>query len=620
MAVIEQDLVDVDGSAAGGAARMAQVYEALTDEEAYLYCILTDASGLDQAEFLWTDERNPDGCWRAWPFQWPWWRDRSMKQIDQCARAIGKSESIMARACAFPFVHPGQEMVITAPEGIHLDAITDRIESALNAVRLLDEMTAGGRGGIKHRPFHVNFANGARIMGRIPQKSGVGVKGTHPVWLEMDEAQDYPDKGWVEILETINRAIEGAQWRVHGVTRGIRDRFYEYTQDGPDNDFKVHRFTAVHRPNWSFEERAAKVKEYGGSDNDPDFRRNVYGLHGDATNPIFVLHRFMRCVDSVPASEYNTDEYFYVSAKAEQVEDRVGRGPRLEQATTDEHAAALLSMLDFPARHKAAYQNFWAGMDVGLTSDPSEIMVFAEYKVGAKEARENRAAELGIPMDGATRLKLITRVHLERIPDPLQVEAIMWLVEFYRPRAFSLDKTGIGVNLLQDLQRRALKSRLMVVDTEDQTDEERHKMNEARNTLTVIKGYGFAEKVVVEIDEQLADKLPATSTPQEIGEKAGIKRNVKEYATDKLRELVDAQRILLPWDAEIIQQWNGQSWSYAQSSVDAYGRRRQTFSEGVFHCLDAGRMAALGYFQAPIEALLATPPKKKRPVLAQFGL
>jgi len=98
--------------------------------------------------------------------------------VSNCGRSVGKSLSIKVRSFAFPFIHPGQEMVITAPEGNHLDAITDVIETAYLNTRLGREMLATGRrGGITHRPFHMNFANGSRIMGRIPQRDGKGVKG-----------------------------------------------------------------------------------------------------------------------------------------------------------------------------------------------------------------------------------------------------------------------------------------------------------------------------------------------------------------------------------------------------------------------------------------------------------
>lgn len=731
------------------------VLENLSEEECYLWAILSDPSGLDQAEMTWTDNEQKDGCFRAWPFQWPWWRDKTQRQIDQAARSVGKSLSVKVRAYAFPFINPGQEMVITAPEGNHLDAITDIIETAFTSNRLSQEMLIGGRNGIKHRPFHMNFWNGARIMGRIPQRDGKGIKGcsgqfeyiltpsrlkqakdivpgdmvlshngqwkkvtavyfdendcyevrgagsfpltvscdhrfygavnnadskhkrdfdplsfddveclledkfywatptkfpyvapiyptgkgkkydfesedfwwlcglyvadgylrkngrgdddcsvnwishpqnkgrkkliralehlrftyriterdhssadsveasskpfakwlniqfgrsaltktlpvfilslpdefkeafldgylsgdghwndkknrwecssaskplmlmvqllaqslgytvnctfvkpnvtqimgvalkkepetswrlhisttghahqmgdykvnkvkkvtpvgvqpivdirveddhsylsgsimshnTHPVWLEMDEAQDYPDKGWTEIIETLKMGTEGSMWRAHGVTRGLRDFFYEYTQ--PDSGWRVHRITSMHRPwpYWTDEERQDKIKMYGSRDH-PDYRRNVLGLHGDATNPMFVLHRLMSCVDHDMASNFNQYEYVRMKINNEMVL---------------EHHDEIIPLLDLPANHKQ-YKRTWIGMDVGYTNSPSVIVVFGE----------------DIPKKGEEpRLKLLAKITLERISNPAQVAVILHLISFYEPQSFAMDK------------------------------------------------------------------------------------------------------------------------------------------------------------------------------------
>src|SRR5690606_9404629 len=114
-----------------------------------------------------------DGVWRAWPFQRSWWRDNSKYNISQGSRSLGKSVSIRARAYAFPFCFPNNEMVITAPEGIHLKAVTDEVEKLFLNNRLGREMLAGGgnsrTNGITHKPFKMTFQNGASINGRIPQ-------------------------------------------------------------------------------------------------------------------------------------------------------------------------------------------------------------------------------------------------------------------------------------------------------------------------------------------------------------------------------------------------------------------------------------------------------------------
>jgi hypothetical protein len=326
------------------------VVEALTEDEKYLYILLQDHAGIDICEFALLDEEREDGCWRAWPFQWTWWRNQEPLQLDQCARSVGKSQSICARAIAFPFVHPGNEMVLTAPEKVHLDAITNKVETEITKTRLLREMLKGsGRTAFKHQPFHVDFANGARIMGRIPQRDGRGIKGTHPLWLEQDEASDYPEPGWMELVETLKRGHEGAVWRAHGVTRGVRDSFYKFSQ--PGSGWKVHRISAMARPTWSDEERQEKIRQYGSKDA-PDYRRNILGEHGDASSPMFVLHRLMACWSAstpVHIVNSNSEDVTTIPIEDVQVGDRVlnatGTGV-VTNVTTSRHERIARLRLD----------------------------------------------------------------------------------------------------------------------------------------------------------------------------------------------------------------------------------------------------------------------------------
>jgi len=317
-------------------------------------------------------------------------------------------------------------MVITAPEGVHIDAITDIIETQLISTRLSLEMLRGGRLSFKHKPFHVNFQNGSRIMGRIPQRSGVGVKGVHPIWLELDEASDYPSDGWTELMETLKRGHKGAVWRCHGVTRGVRDKhYYRFTAD-PNTQWRVHRYSSMWRPTWTDEERQEKIMQYGSKD-DPDYRRNILGLHGDSVSPIFVLSRLMNCVDDDKESDYNADEYQFF---------------KINDSLLAEQNVDIIQLLDFPPYHLSKYNTFWVGMDVGMTNHPSEILIFAEelLKPSSEEYKTLKRLGKAISIEGKPRLKLVTRINLTRIATPDQVRAMLWVIDFYKPRAFSLDK------------------------------------------------------------------------------------------------------------------------------------------------------------------------------------
>lgn len=515
----------------------------LTEAEAYLVAILQDQSGIDPAEFAWTDDTSPDFVFRCYDYQYAWYRDRSKFQIDQCARAIGKSLGIQMRSWAFPFTNPGSEMLLTAPELIHLDPVTRYVEDRLMSTRLTREFLkkSGTSNGFTHRPFEARFRNGASIKGRIPQKDGKGVKGQHPKKLEMDEAQDYPEAGWVELGETLKYGEEDATWRAHGVSRGVRDRYFKQTQ--PESGWRVHRITAMHRPDWSAGERAAKAELYGSRDH-ADYRRNILGLHGDATSPLFVLHRLMACVDQQEESFYNADEYRHVRISDERLNDT---------------GLPITSLLEFPLGHKA-YERTWVGMDVGMTNHPSEILIYGE--------EVNRRQGAPKTNDWNVRLKLLCRIHLQRISAPDQRAVLEAVWDFYKPQAIAMDRTGLGLPIYQEIVEAKI-----------------HGFSDA------MRGYNFSEKVIIGYEENEDD-------PDEPTE---IKANVLEYSSDMLRLMVDQRQMLLPWDIDLIREFQGQTYQVNRSTTDPYGKKK--FNQGKFHGLDAARMAVLAYQQRHIEEL-----------------
>lgn len=515
------------------------------DEEMYLLAILSDKTGIDLAEFIFLNEENPHGRFRCWDYQFAWWADDSPQQIDQSGRALGKSWGIQMRACAFPFAFPDQDMLLTAPELNHLRPLVDAVESRLMTSRIMSEMLPDTKGkGIARQPhWQVRFRNGAKIVSRLPNKDGKGVKGQHVVQLEIDEAQDYPLAGWIEIVEVLNRHNPEAQWRVHGVSRGVRDKFWEYSH-APG--WTVHRKMAMHRPAWSQGEREDKIITYGGSRQNPDYKRNIYGEHGDATNPLFVLARLMACVDQDNGSEYNNEIYANVHMSFEELQ---GRPP--------------IMLLDgkLSGAHKAGwsgapkgYTAYFGGMDVGATNHPSEILIFGQ--------------RAGTPRE---QLDLLTRVHMQRISMEDQEEIVAELLRFYGDKmvTFGIDRTGVGFPLWERLHKR-------------------HRG---------IKGYNFSGKYAVALeDRELEDK--------ETLEDLVIERNIVEFSSDALREVVDAKGFLLPFDRELLGEWQGQSYVIVKSTGGPYGTRRQ-YSDGSFHTLDAGKMMIAGKRLNALDDMLA---------------
>ncbi len=335
------------------------------------------------------------------------------------------------------------------------------------------------------------------------------------------------------------------------------------------------------RPTWTDSERQQAIQKYG-SREDPDYRRNILGLHGDKTNPIFVLTQLMKNVDNDPLSDYNASEYFCRIIKSEKLE-------LFHQEIVDE--------LDFPAGHlgyagateqerlhnsKAIY---WVGMDVGFTIDPSEILVFVEYKP---------------KVNGQSVLRLLTRLSLVRMPHREQIQAILHVIDFYRPKAFALDKGGVGLPLYQELAEHIEAFRNGQLDRVPAW----MARYDLENALTTIKGYNFGEKLLVEIDPSV--EMSPYDDAQDMASKAGLRRNAKELGTDVLREMVDRQQLWLPWDEDLLKQFQGGTWT-SNRSMDAYGRR--IFSRGNDHVLDAARFVALAWSQHAIEEMMRVVPQ-----------
>ncbi len=548
-----------------------------TEEEMYLLSILEDASGVDIAEFALRDNRNDDGCYRLYDYQWAWFTDDSMYQIDHSGRSVGKSESIKLRCLAFPFAHAGHSMLITAPELNHLRPLTDEVEKYLLGCRLVSELLPDGKGrGIARQPhWQVRFTNGTSIISRLPNLDGRGVKGQHVLQLEMDEAQNYPAAGWKEIVDTLNAGTPGAQWRVHGVSTGVRDQFYELTQ--PEAGWTIHRKMAMHRPTWSSKEREDKIGQFGGSRQNIDYRRNIYGDHGDIANNVFVLARLTRCIDTDDGSVYNTEVYQQIKIEFE----RFPAG-----STPDEHRMLIESWIDLPATHRFGYSQkvknrevgspkgytaYWGGMDVGVTNHPSEVLIFGQ-----------RA--------GTDMMELLTRIQMHRVNADDQKAVIERLFAFYGDKLqLGIDKTGVGFMLWDELTRYPFGAR--------------------------IHGFGFSEKRVVAFEDR-----PLTGRETQLD--LALKRNMVEAATDWLRnDYVDAGLYRLPNDREVILEHQGQV--YCQTTEVEILTRRGWLSADQVRVGDetlgivVGRGPAVSKW-TPVTAVNIFP-VERRPMLAMDG-
>jgi hypothetical protein len=148
---------------------------------------------------------------------------------------------------------------------------------------------------------------------------------------------------------------------------------------------------------------------------------------------------------------------------------------------------------------------------------------------------------------------------MERIRSSDQRKVIEHLFELYNFRLFTIDRTGLGLPLYQELQDGAPK------------------------IMSRIAGYNADQKVVVGWEEYEEYEDPSDYE---------IKRQAKEYGYDMLRIYVDSRRMILPWDRELLGEWQGQTWVRERSETNPYGKKQ--FARGRFHTLDAAAMGILG--------------------------
>jgi hypothetical protein len=544
----------------------------LDEDDLLLIALLQDP--IYGTELLWDDPTNHDygGCFRWRDYQYDLCRPRSNYQGHACARSIGKTESIKAKAFVHPFKRHGQNLLLTAPELIHLLPLTDAVEDRIRDCRLTRDYLdmRGGKTGFTHRPFGVEFVDNTNIVGRIPRLTGTGVKGQHQPDLIIDEAQDYPERGWIEVHETVmkdtvnDRGEPDFHYEFYGVHSGARDSgFFKRAGHGA---FHIITVTAMQRPGWGPAEKEAAKAAYGGTDS-PDYRRNILGEAGAAASAIFVIARLMACVDQDRESDYNQVGYVFQDLRAEEV---------------DQLDLPLIDVLDQPGGLTAVY----CGADLGLGDSPTEILVFSKERIKGKGERVQRE-----------RLKLVRRYQLNRFRQRQIIEA--WLaIGFHYGTAlkgFGVDSTGLGFPIVQAME-------------DDQGAPE--------HLLEVTRGYFFNAKVPVGVDESFVTKDGRGELRDQYGSAVkletdpltGVSRYVTympmiEASTRYLRDFVDTGLMLLPFDPAI----TSDMMLETSQRVKRVGELKK--KPNAFHILDAQRAMAMAYKSGDIEEALALPPQ-----------
>lgn len=556
------------------------------DEDWLLYALLTDP--VYMAELLWRDPHNREfsGCYRVRDYQYQLNRCTDNYTIFACARSVGKTESekIHAQIHGFDGESEAENMLITAPELIHLLPLVDAIEENIRGCRLLSEMleVSGGQTGFTHRPFGVNWMDGTKLVGRIPKVTGTGVKGQHQRKLIVEEGQDYPEKGWTEVNETVNYDSTDAEGKpsfrfwVYGVHGGNKGSGFD--EKARSKVWRKIQVTMLMRPDWGKDRKENSIASYGGSSS-PDYRRNILGEPGAGANAYFVTSRVMACVDQKierppdsVGSPYNNEEYVKETFRFEEMQ---GLGMKISDA------------LDLP--EGKSYDGVWAGVDIGLTDSPTMISVFAEGEWAKKQ-----------------RLGLIRRFTLERFR-PKEIRAALFTIGWHfgdKLLGVGIDTTGIGLPLFQDMHDDELAP---------------------KHLLEVSVGYTFNSVIPVEVDPKMCTEANGVIRDQ-YG--AMVKREEDEItgeiryiammpfiaaSTRALREMVDSTRLLLPFDTDVINDMLGETKQRVERIGSRAGQGTLKKKGDRFHILDSFRAMAIRTQADEIAAKLAQP--EQRPVL-----
>lgn len=542
------------------------------------------------SELLFQDPKNREygGCYHVMDYQYPLFRVSEPYEGHPCARSVGKTESIKARGVCHAFKRRGEDMLITAPELIHLLPLTDAIEDRIRNTRLTRDFldTRNQKTGFTHKPFQCDFLDGTKIVGRIPKLSGTGVKGQHVPDLIIEEGQDYPEKGWIEVHETVIKDHVDSDgkpdftYQFYGVHSGARDgRFYKLSTSG---EFKITQITAMMRPGWGPDEKRRAAAIYGGTQA-PDYRRNILGEAGGSSSAFFVTARLMACMDQDRESHYNTVEFKRQRLMAEEVDQMLGE--YTDKRERDEAMYELLgSLLDLP---DIKAQQIYFGADIGLVNDPTVITLWVVDNDAKKRSR----------------LKLVRMIHLWRFREKM-IRQIMYHIGFKygaRLRGAGSDVTGLGLPLFQAM--------------EDDEVAPQH-------LLDVMRGYVFNAKVPIGIDKSLVSQdsngrmrdafgnmVELEQDPFTGTERYVVKMTMIEASTRYLREFVDTTFLMIPFDTDIAGDMQGET----EQRVKAMAGVKK--KPNAFHILDSMRAFAMVYKASDVDAQLAV--AEATPVLAR---
>jgi len=434
-------------------------------------------------------------------------RDTSRFIVHQDGCEVGKTVCIVVDALHFAFITQGGLGLIVAPLQGHLDTIIDEIEHQIShSPDLRDSIarTPSGRLKIKRKPyFQVEFSSGSVLYFRPAGTDGSAYDSLHVHRIWVDQAATIPERAWQVLF---SRLLPGGRIKVYSYPDGRRDTtYYRLTKS---KRWKLYRWPSWISPLWSREREREKLEQYGGK-NTPGWQHMVAGEHGAPSYGAFNLEAFFACQKDIP-------EYRLVEVPSDLLE-----GVSDEREAVAQLASVLGSLCG------EGGVRYWLGVDAGYTNDPSELGILRE-------------------VDGA--LRLVVRIHCERLPYPYLADLIALLDERYRFAGIGIDKGGNGLSVVQELTSREKYAELNLSDR--------------------VVGFDFGGSLTVGLSD---DGKP-------------VKRWVKEYLTDLINRALTQKRLELPKRDHALED---QITAHTYTLSD----RRVVYSKGNDHIVDMLRCA-----------------------------
>jgi hypothetical protein len=422
-----------------------------------------------------------------------------------------------------------------------------------------------------------NLIDGTKIVGRIPKVTGTGVKAQHEKDLIVEEGQDYPERGWTEVTETVNydsRDRDGNpdfHYWIYGVHSGNKSSGFD--ERVRSRVFRKIKVTALRRPDWGPDRKLNAIASYGGTSS-PDYKRNILGEPGAGATAYFVTARVMACVDQnitrgeKPGSEYNERLYVCQTFRAEELDDL---------------GMQISDIIDLPDLRTAGW---WCGVDIGLTDSPTCISLFAEWTVAKKP-----------------RVALMRRFMLERFR-PRQIRETLYAIAWHLGTdlmGVGIDVTGLGQPIFQEME-------------DDELCPPRLRDISAGYVFNSKVEIGVAPDMVTENQGVLRDHLGNMVKVVE-DEMTGEQTFVVMLpfiaaSTSFIRQEVDAGTLLLPFDTDV----TSDMLQETKQRVERVGQRGETGGSAPrkgdrFHILDSFRAAFYRRRQDDIISQLAAPPQ-----------